>query len=156
MPTKRLSIPLLVVGAVVLAAALAFRFGAFDRAGGTESQGGLLPAADAERLLVTVKPITSMAGLIGLDQALAAGAKEWDVEPSEPDAFLQLVSDPDTFVDGKAVTDLPVWIIRYSGLTLPAPRPHSLPSVEPGFEYHFMYQFIDARTGVELFAKWTR
>jgi hypothetical protein len=153
MPTRQVSFSLVGVGTLLLVALLAIRFGAIRPE--AVIQGDLLPAADAARLLITVEPVPATDGLITLAEALAASAKQWEVEPSGPDAFLQLVTDPDAYVDGEPLKSRPVWIVRYSGLSLSRPIPATLGGTYPTSKYHFAYEFIDARTGEELFGRLT-
>lgn len=111
---------------------------------GASPSAATLSSADLSRLQATFEPLSDTSGLISLEDALAAGAKTWGVEPSKPDGFLGLVSDPASVGTDQPMEHRPVWILRYSGLSMTSPG---------GVELHFAYVFIDARTGEEIFTR---
>lgn len=106
----------------------------------------ILPSEDAVRIGVEVKPVAE-AGLITRDQALASASARWEEEPARGEAFLQLMTDPETVRAEEPVVDRAVWVVRYSGLTVTSPGDREL---------HYAYVVIDARTGIEIHTKWAQ
>ncbi len=96
---------------------------------------------------VTLEAVSNSSGLIGLDAALAAGRQRWETEPSKPDAFLRLVTDPASLESDKPMNRTPVWILRYSGLKVLSPSNREL---------HYAYVYVDAVTGEEIFTHWAQ
>lgn len=111
---------------------------------GARPSAATLSSADLSRLQATFEPLSDASGLISLEDALAAGVKSWGVEPSGPDGFLGLVSDPSSVGTDQPMEHRPVWILRYSGLSMTSPG---------GVGLHFAYVYIDARTGEEIFTR---
>ena len=94
----------------------------------------------------TVKPIAET-GMITRSQAITSEATRWTVEPTLGEPFLQLLTDPDTARSDEPVIDRAVWVVRYAGLSV----------ISPGDkELHYAYVVIDARTGKELYTKWSQ
>lgn len=140
----RASVPIISIltGAALLAVILVLRMAPAGT--GATDVVAALPAEDVARLGVEVKPVDAT-GLISRDEALAAAAKQFDPSAAAPEAYLQLMTDPTT-ARGDAIVDRPMWVVRYSGLTVMSPG---------DVELHYAYVLIDARTGVEHHTTWS-
>ena len=78
-------------------------------------------------------------------------------EGSERTAYLVELTIPDTTEGDPSIHDLPVWLIRYSGLDIPvagpvSPNPTSAEAITVGHAY----VVLDARSGAWLLTKETR
>lgn len=138
------SVPVSIVGFMLIVFAL-IGIRAWSTSGATPGT-AVLPAEDAARIGVTVKPIAET-GMITRSQAITSAAARWTVEPTLGEPFLQVLTDPDTARSEEPVIDRAVWVVRYAGLSV----------ISPGDkELHYAYVVIDARTGKELYTKWSQ
>ena len=147
MRTKADVLVVTIVAGVVILAGVLLRMAPNDT--GASQVDSPLPAEDAARIDVEVNAIDAASigsGLISRADALAAASRQLNVVPALPDAYLQLMTDPSSSRGPDPITDRPMWVVRYSGLSVTSPG---------GRELHYAYVIIDARTGVEHHTSWS-
>jgi hypothetical protein len=101
-------------------------------------------------------------GYVPADAAVRVAAQIYDFgEGTRIEPFLyRLTAAGHTGDVDDPVIDRPVWIVRFSGPSvrsfqeIPAPPPGQEPIGPPG-ELTLLYVVIDARSGADLFARWT-
>ncbi len=109
----------------------------------------VLPPEDVARIGVHVAQLSAtddLSGLIGRTEALEKAAARWGDQGGIADPFLMAMTDPGTSRDSEPVTDRPVWIVRYSDISIISPG---------GRELHYAYVVIDGLSGVELYTTWS-
>lgn len=128
---------LLVVAALLLG--LAIRSLVASPVGGVGV--AVLPDADAAELGIQVQAMSSWASAIPESRALATANAQWVEPPGKVDAFLQLVTDPNSLRADSPILNRPVWIVRYSGISIVSPAGRTIRTA---------YAFVDAITGEDL------
>lgn len=95
---------------------------------------------------------------IPLNQAIAIASSEYGTryEGASINAYLVELSVSDTAQGQPAIHDRPVWLIRYSGLSIPVSGPVS-PEPDPGEEITVTHAYVvlNASNGVWLLTKET-
>lgn len=151
-PTRRLARWLLSALVISLIGAVVVSVGVLRAPGATPTS---WTAEDEQRTGVAAVPVSDPTGMIGKDQAIANALAIYDPPDSDVqlDAFLLSVTDERSAGTVNDLVDRPVWIVRYSNILGPALAPG--PAADEIRPQH-RYQYLDAFSGADVGAQWTR
>ena len=140
----------LIVGAVAAVAVL----GSGGSPGGGKSDPAAAMPPDVARLGLIVEPYDSprVARADAIARAKEVVGEQASVLGGEINAYVGLATDPASARLGpRAITDRPIWLIRFSGFELTFPGPMSEDGVPAaGHTARFAYVLVDASTGEAL------
>jgi hypothetical protein len=91
------------------------------------------------------------AGMISMDQAIAAVGKEYDLSTARVEATLVTMTDP-TAGDG-LIVNRPVWVVHLSGISDPISIPFGVTKLPIHRFLTNAYVYIDAYTGEWLISR---